>query len=218
MGGSPFLDVDIPITFQDHPGIQSALLYTEIHLCNLNCFKCHNRASYKEKTAKLSYEELKEKLSMLKLLGVELIIISGGEPTLEKDLENGLKVIKSFGFPVRVDTNGTNPDVVEKLIKSELVDGFAVDVKIPIKNEYTPLELERFKTILFSDFQLDDAVVYEYANKLRITIDIIKRYSLPYTLFRTVDYPLLKNEDKEAIKEVLKSLPHQFNPFYNVEE
>ena len=79
------------------------------------------------------------------------------------------------------------------------------------------MELERFKTILFSDFQLDDAVVYEYANKLRITIDIIKRYSLPYTLFRTVDYPLLENEDKEAIKEVLKSLPHQFNPFYDLE-
>ena len=214
---SPFLDVDIPVTFRDHPGVQSAVLYTEINLCNLNCYQCHNRYAYSEKKEKMTYQKLEEKLSMIKLLGVELIIISGGEPTLEKNLREGLRFIKSLGFPVRVDTNGTNPEVVQQLIEERVVDGFAVDVKIPIKDEYTPQELERFKTILFSKADLDDAVIYNYSKKLKITIEIIRKYSLPYTIFRTVEYPLLVSQDKNEIKKLLESLPHQFNPFYPVE-
>jgi len=217
MGVSPFLDVDIPVTFRDHPGIQSAVLYTEINLCNLNCYQCHNRHAYSEKKEKITYQKLEEKLSMLKLLGVELIIISGGEPTLEKNLKEGLKFIKSLGFPVRVDTNGTNPEVVQQLIEERLVDGFAVDVKIPIKDEYTPQELERFKTILFTKSDLDNAVIYDYSKKLKITIEIIRKYSLPYTIFRTVEYPLLSSQDKNQLRKLLESLPHQFNPFYPVE-
>lgn len=217
MGVSPFLDVDIPVTFRDHPGIQSAVLYTEINLCNLSCYQCHNRYAYSEKKEKITYQKLEEKLSMLKLLGVELIIISGGEPTLERNLKEGLKFIKSLGFPVRVDTNGTNPEVVQQLIEERLVDGFAVDVKIPIKDEYTPQELERFKTILFTKSDLDNAVVYDYSKKLKITIEIIRKYSLPYTIFRTVEYPLLSSRDKNQLRKLLESLPHQFNPFYPVE-
>jgi pyruvate formate lyase activating enzyme len=215
---SPFLDVDIPVTFRDHPDTQSAVLYTEITLCNLNCYQCHNRCAYREKKEKITYQKLKEKLSMLRLLGVELVIISGGEPTLEKNLKEGLKFIKSLGFPVRVDTNGTNSETVHELIEEKLVDGFAVDVKIPIKDEYTPQERERFKTILFSNSNLDDAVVYDYSKKLKITIGIIRKYSLPYTIFRTVEYPLLSSQDKNQIRKLLESLPHQFNPFYPVEE
>jgi len=218
MALSPFLKLDIPVTFNDHPGVQSAVLYTDINLCNLNCFQCHNRHAYSGKAEKFTEEELKEKLTMLKLLGVELIIVSGGEPTLEENLEEGLKLIKELGFPVRVDTNGTNPEVVERLIESNLVDGFAVDVKIPLKSEYTPEELQRFKRVLFSDEEAPDKVVYSYAEKVRLTIDILRSYPLPYNLFRTVNYPLLTEEDRQTIREELKSLPHQFNPFYPVEE
>ena len=108
--------------------------------------------------------------------------------------------------------------MVQQLIEEKVVDGFAVDVKIPIKDEYTPQELERFKTILFSKSDLDDAVVYDYSKKLKITIVIIRKYSLPYTIFRTVEYPLLSFQDKNQIRKLLESLPHQFNPFYPVEE
>ena len=100
MDFSPFIDVDIPVTFRDHPDTQSAVLYTEINLCNLNCYQCHNRHAYSEKKEKMTYQKLEEKISMLKLLGVELIIVSGGEPTLVKNLKEGLKFIKSLGFPV----------------------------------------------------------------------------------------------------------------------
>ncbi len=215
---SPFLSVDTPITFRDHPGVMSALLYTNFHLCNLNCYQCHNRHHFRGKPQYLSWRELSAKLSMFKALGVELVIVSGGEPTLEEKIEEGLKFLKEKGFPVRLDTNGTNPEKLEKLIENQLIDGVALDVKIPLLDEYTPYQLKRFKRVLFSREDLDDSAVYNYSKLVKLTIELIKRYSLPYTLLRTVEYPLLTKEDRAAIKEGLKSLPHQFNPFYPVEE
>ena len=215
---SPFLSVDTPITFRDHPGVMSALLYTNFHLCNLNCYQCHNRHHFKGKPQYLNWRELSAKLSMFKALSVELVIVSGGEPTLEEKIEEGLKFIKEHGFSVRLDTNGTNPEKLEKLIENRLIDGVALDVKIPLLSEYTPHQLKRFKRVLFSREDLDDSAVYNYSKLVKLTIELIKRYSLPYTLFRTVEYPLLTEDDKRAIKEGLKSFPHQFNPFYPVEE
>lgn len=215
---TPFLKVEIPTTFKDHPGVFSAVLYTKIHQCNLNCYQCHNRHYFKGEEEFFTEGELREKLKMLKLLGVELVIVSGGEPTLEDRLEEGLRVIKEENFPVRVDTNGTCPERVEKLIENRLIDGLAVDVKIPLLDDYTPDQLKRFMRILFSREDLEPSAVYNYSKKLRITIEIIKRYPLPYTIFRTVKYPLLTESEIELIRKELKSFPHQVNPFYPVEE
>ncbi|MEO2066140.1 MAG: radical SAM protein [Desulfurobacteriaceae bacterium] len=215
---TPFLKVEIPTTFKDHPGVFSAVLYTKIHQCNLNCYQCHNRHYFKGEEEFFTERELREKLKMLKLLGVELVIVSGGEPTLEDRLEEGLRVIKEENFPVRVDTNGTRPEKVEKLIENRLIDGLAVDVKIPLLDDYTPDQLKRFMRILFSRENLEPSAVYNYSKKLRITIEIIKRYPLPYTIFRTVKYPLLTESEIELIRKELKSFPHQVNPFYPVEE
>ncbi len=215
---TPFLKVEIPTTFKDHPGVFSAVLYTKIHQCNLNCYQCHNRRYFKGEEEFFTERELREKLKMLKLLGVELVIVSGGEPTLEDRLEEGLRVIKEENFPVRVDTNGTCPERVEKLIENRLIDGLAVDVKIPLLDDYTPDQLKRFMRILFSREDLEPSAVYNYSKKLRITIEIIKRYPLPYTIFRTVKYPLLTESEIELIRKELKSFPHQVNPFYPVEE
>jgi pyruvate formate lyase activating enzyme len=214
---SPFLKLDIPVTFKDHPGVESAVLYTDINLCNLNCFKCHNRALYSGRGEKFGYEELKEKLNNLRLLGVELVIISGGEPLLEKKLEEGLKFLKSLGFPVRIDTNGTLPERMEELIEKGLADGFALDIKIPLKNEYSEEELKRFKKILFSREDVSDEKFWNYVNSVRESLELLKKHSLPYNILRTVRYPLLTESDLELIKNQVKFLPHQVNPFYDVE-
>ena len=215
---SPFLSVDTPITFRDQPGVMSALLYTNFHLCNLNCFHCHNRHHFKGKPEFLSYADLSSKLSMFKTLGVELVIISGGEPTLEERLEEGLKFIKENGFPVRLDTNGTNPEKLEVLIEKGLIDGVALDVKIPLLDEYTPSQLKRFKRVLFSREDVDDSAVYSYTGKLKQALRLLEKYTMPYVLLRTVEYPILTPQDREDIRKGLKSLPHQFNPFYPVED
>jgi pyruvate formate lyase activating enzyme len=215
---SPFLKVEVPITFKDQPGVQSALFYTDIRVCNLNCYHCHNRSSYRGNGEKYTYEELSEKLEMLKLLGVELIIISGGEPTLEKDLKEGLRFLKEKGFKVRIDTNGTNPEIIKELIEEELVDGFAVDIKFPLLEEYAPTQLKRFKTILYSTEDVPDEKLYEYVQRVKKTKQIVEESKLPYNVFRTVKYPLLHESELQFISENVKSIPHQINPFYPVEE
>jgi len=220
---SPFLKVEVPITFKDQPGVQAALFYTDIRVCNLNCYHCHNRSSYEGKGEKYTYEELSQKLEMLKLLGVELIIISGGEPTLEKNLKEGLRFLKSKGFKVRIDTNGTNPEVIKELIEEGLVDGFAVDIKIPlldfsVNDEVTLDRLKRFKAILYSDSSVPNEKIFDYVDKVKKTKQIIEESKLPYNVFRTVKYPLLRSDELEFISENVKSIPHQINPFYPVEE
>jgi pyruvate formate lyase activating enzyme len=216
--GTPFLKLPIPTTFKDHPKTFSALFYTTIDKCNLNCYQCHNRFHYDGRRERFTEAELKEKLKGLKLLGVELLIVSGGEPLMEEQLEEGLKLLKEAGFPVRLDTNGTFPERLEKLLENGLIDGVALDVKVPLLDDYTPEQLLRFKRVLFSKTEVPDLAVYEYAKRVKMTIELIKRYSLPFTLLRTVRYPLLTEEDERLIKESVQSLPHQFNPFYPVEE
>ncbi len=218
---SPFLKVDIPITFKDQPGVQSALFYTDIRACNLNCYQCHNRISYKGNGEKYTYEELAEKLEMLKLLGVELIIISGGEPTLEKDLKKGLRFLRDAGCKIRIDTNGTNPNIVREITEESLVDGFAVDIKIPLLESfecYTLEQLRRFKIILYSVSEVEDKKIFNYVERIKQTKQVVEEAQLPYNIFRTVRYPLLREDELKFISEYVDSVPHQINPFCSVEE
>ncbi len=220
---SPFLDVETPVTFKDQPGVQSAVLYTYIPLCNLECFQCHNKLSFDNRSTFISYEKLSNKIGKLKLLGVELIIISGGEPTLEKRLEEGVKFIRERGLPVRIDTNGTLPDRIEELIRKKMVDGFALDIKIPIKSTYSDEEKERFKQILFSNSAEKDEKLFWYVENLKKSVEKIRKFALEngsqLTIFRTVRYPLLKDDDICAIREFVGNtgIPYQLNPFYTVE-
>ena len=220
---SPFLDVDIPVTFKDQPGVQSAVLYTHIPLCNLECFQCHNKAGFDPSPGFISYEKLLDKLNKLKLLGVELIIISGGEPLLAKNLIEGLKFIKQAGFPVRVDTNGTLPEKIEYLIGKKVVDGFALDIKIPLKSAYSGDEIERFNEILFSQKEKNRKKIQFYVRKIKESVKKINKLAIAndfqYTILRTVRYPLLKEEDIRVIEKFAEEtgIPFQINPFYPVE-
>lgn len=60
--------------------------------------------------------------------------ITGGEPLLNKDIAELLKPIKELGYPIKLDTNGFFPDMIEKLIDEKLVDMFAMDIKAGWKN------------------------------------------------------------------------------------
>ncbi len=62
---------------------------------------------------------------------IDALVISGGEPTLQKDLEVFVKRIKAMGYLVKLDTNGSNPDMVKKLINGKLIDYIAIDLKCP---------------------------------------------------------------------------------------
>ena len=98
--------------------------------CNLRCPFCHNMelVEHPEKYPEFSITQildfLKERVG--KLNGVA---ITGGEPLLNRDIGDLLKPIKELGYPIKLDTNGFFPDMIEKLIDDKLVDMFAMDIK-----------------------------------------------------------------------------------------
>ena len=96
--------------------------------CNLRCPFCHNASLVLRSQPALSQEELLAFLStrQRKLDGV---CVTGGEPTLHKELPGLLEAIQALGFSVKLDTNGTRPQVLRQLLEAGLVDYAAMDVK-----------------------------------------------------------------------------------------
>ena len=116
------------LSLQDFPEKLSAIVFTGG--CNLRCPFCHNAtlALGSEQEEIMSEDEL---LSCLeKRRGrLEGVCISGGEPTLQNDLVELIRAIKDLGYLVKLDTNGTRPDVVKALAEENLIDYVAMDIK-----------------------------------------------------------------------------------------
>ena len=116
------------LTLLDFPGVISATVF--LGGCNLRCPFCHNGTLVLSPSSceKISEDDLFEFLESRrgKLSGV---CVTGGEPTLYPDLKNFIKRIKDMSFAVKLDTNGTNPDLLSELIDEGLVDYVAMDIK-----------------------------------------------------------------------------------------
>lgn len=115
----------IPFTLVDFPGKPAASVFAAG--CNLRCPFCHN-PDLVIGSGSLSLQEVLDFLKnrVGKLQGV---CVSGGEPTLMPGLEGFLEQIKELGFAIKLDTNGTAPQVLYRLLEKGLVDYTAVDVK-----------------------------------------------------------------------------------------
>ena len=96
--------------------------------CNFFCPFCHNSGIVTSQVEPIEEREVLEYLASRKSL-LDAVTISGGEPTLQPDLIEFIAKIKQMGFLVKLDTNGTNPEVLKTLIDKKLVDYVAVDVK-----------------------------------------------------------------------------------------
>ena len=115
-------------TLLDYPGRVAATLFTGG--CNFRCPYCHNRDIVLKNEAVVPYEE-SEVFSFFEkrrrvLTGV---CITGGEPTLHPDLPDFIRRIRELGYCVKLDTNGSNPEILEALIGDGLIDYCAMDIK-----------------------------------------------------------------------------------------
>ena len=112
----------------DYPGKISAIIFTQG--CNFRCPYCHNPELV---NPELFTETLEEEaiFSFLRKRKNKLdaVVITGGEPTLQPDLMEFAEKIKEMGYLVKLDTNGSNPELLRKLINRALVDYVAMDVK-----------------------------------------------------------------------------------------
>lgn len=116
----------------DYPGKVCCIVFTQG--CNFRCPYCHNPELVKPE---LFEEPIPEDEIMLFLNGrkgkLDAVEVTGGEPTLQPDLLSFVKEVKEMGFLVKLDSNGTNPDIIEKAAKDKLVDYLAMDVKAPLE-------------------------------------------------------------------------------------
>ncbi|MBO4559004.1 MAG: anaerobic ribonucleoside-triphosphate reductase activating protein [Lachnospiraceae bacterium] len=116
------------LTLLDYPGQIAATIFTGG--CNFRCPFCHNAILVLNPNAQPRIDEneiLKELESRKNKL--EGVCITGGEPTLCRDLPEFIAKVREMGFLVKLDSNGTNPDMLEDLIGHRLIDFVAMDIK-----------------------------------------------------------------------------------------
>ena len=117
-------------TLIDYPGKIACLVYTIG--CNFRCPYCHNPELVDETTEiKIEEREFFDFLDRRKGI-LEGVVITGGEPTIHADLLKVIKKIKKRGFLVKLDTNGTNPEMLKEGIDKGLIDYVAMDIKSPL--------------------------------------------------------------------------------------
>jgi pyruvate formate lyase activating enzyme len=165
----------------DYPGKISAILFTGG--CNMRCPFCQNPdlISNQDQLPDLDEEKILDFLKKRKKW-LDGICITGGEPLIHKDISDLIKKIKSLNYAVKLDTNGLNPGLLQKLIDQKLIDYIAMDIKSDKENYAKAAGL---KTINLANIQK--------------SIDIIKASKIDYE-FRSTIVPDFY--DTEVIKNI----------------
>ena len=118
-------------SLSDFPGRISAIVFTRG--CSFRCPYCHNPelVDPSRYAAEIPMDELNDFFlgRKGKLAGV---VVTGGEPTMHQDLPAFLGGLKGMGYAVKLDTNGTNPRMLKRLMSEKLVDFIAMDIKAPL--------------------------------------------------------------------------------------
>ena len=160
-------------SFIDWEGKVVAVIFTKG--CNFRCSYCHNpELVYTDKFQHLADIPAIEVFDYLasRKKWLDGAVITGGEPTILKDLNLFLKKIKQLGYQIKLDTNGSNPKVLKNLIEDGLIDYIAMDVK-------TILDLRKYQEICNSDDPL-------LVTKIKESIKILKESGLEYQLRTTI--------------------------------
>ena len=113
-------------TLLDFPGRVSAIVFTQG--CNFLCPYCHNPGLVMHGDDPLSMADVLGFLAQRKRL-LEGVVITGGEPTLQEELPAFCSLVKTLGYAIKLDTNGSRPDMLRRLLAMNLLDYVAMDIK-----------------------------------------------------------------------------------------
>lgn len=116
------------LTLLDYPGNVACLIFTQG--CNFRCPFCHNSGllDMNNNCEKIDEKEVFKYLEKRRGL-LDGVCISGGEPLLQKDIEDFIRKVKDLGYKVKLDTNGSSPKKLKQLIEDGLIDYVAMDIK-----------------------------------------------------------------------------------------
>lgn len=113
------------LTLMDFPNRTACILF--VGGCNMRCPYCHN-STIVEGGQPIDQTDIVDYLTKRRAM-LEGVVISGGEPTIYPDLPQYISDIRAMGYDIKLDTNGTNPDMLAHLIDNKLVDYVAMDIK-----------------------------------------------------------------------------------------
>jgi len=183
-------------TLIDYPGYISSVVFTQG--CNFRCGFCHNPELVLPEKYGATYDEDAIFMYLKKYNKIlDAVSITGGEPTIHKDLPEFINKIKQLGLKVKLDSNGTNTEMLDYLIKTELIDFIAMDIK----------HLLNYKTY-------NKTVGYHINkntfNKILQSIDLIKSSEIDYQFRTTIVKGL------HTIKQI-RVLQKQFGAKYQIQ-
>ena len=152
------------LSLLDYPGKTACTVFTGG--CNFRCPYCHNASLVValNEIETVNYDEFFDFLNKRKNI-LDGVCITGGEPLLQPDIEDFIRDIKKFGYSVKLDTNGSFPDKLKRLVEEKLVDYVAMDIKnSPEKYSLTAgvsrLDFSHIKRSV--DYLLGNHVDYEF--------------------------------------------------------
>lgn len=163
-------------TLVDYPGKIAATVFTVG--CNFRCSFCHNPelvlgsqfAVHSNNNEKEFFKFLKSRKGKL-----DAVCITGGEPTMQKDLIEFIVKVKKMGFLVKLDTNGMRPDVLKKALDMKIIDYVAMDIKNSLKN---------YEKTVCAKVDLD---------RIKMSVELIRNSKIDYD-FRTTVVPGIHHE------------------------
>jgi len=164
----------IPVSLLDYPGKICSIIF--LPHCNFHCPYCQNPDLIiaPEKIETIPIDEILSYLKEKKKW-IDGVCLTGGEPCLHKDLPELIEKIKSLGLLIKLDTNGTNPKMLEQLLVKKLLDYIAMDIKAP---------KEKYELITKTKVNM---------NYIERSVQLIKNSGIDYE-FRTTVLPALHSE------------------------
>lgn len=183
-------------TLLDYPEHIAATVFTGG--CNFRCPFCHNGELVLDPAGQPSVSEEEVLAYLKKRQGIlQGVCVTGGEPTLQRDLCDFLQKIKELEYPIKLDTNGYMPGVLWKLLQEHLIDYVAMDMKAS-KDNYA-----RAVGLLHMDI-----------SRIEESIGILKSSGIPYEFRTTVVKGIHRVEEFEEIGRWIEGCPAYYLQSY----
>ena len=183
------------LTLIDYPGKLATTVFTVG--CNFRCPFCHNpelvnlSLPHGNIMEKEFFDFLRKRKGKL-----EAVCITGGEPTLQSDLEDFIKKIKRRGLLVKLDSNGMRPDIIKKLLDKKLLDYIAMDIKSSLKNYGKTVGTKVDK------------------DRIKLSVELVRHSGIGYEFRTTVVPGLHTEEDFEEIGKWLQGAKKYYLQVY----
>ncbi len=173
-------------TLLDFPGHVASTIF--LGKCNYRCPYCQNSSLLdpRDMTPAFTEEDVYQHLHKRKCI-LEGVCITGGEPTLTKELKSFIKNIKNMGYKVKLDTNGTNPSLLKELLQENLLDMVAMDIKNSL-----------------SRYGLTVGIPEYNAKPVEESVELLKESRICYEFRTTLVKELHRKEDLLSISEWLQ--------------